>query len=1113
MKRTIVICVALTMAAFPFAAAASSGQVKPAIAPKARPLPLRDVRLTGGPLKQAQDMNARYLLSLSPDRMMAFLRKAAGLEPKAEGYGGWDGANRQLTGHIAGHYLSGVSLMFAATGDPRFKERADYLVSELRAVQDKHGDGYIGAQADREGVPGKTLYARIAAGDIRSSGFDLNGMWSPWYVQHKIFAGLRDAYRFTGNREALEVEALFAAWAERTLSGLDDAQTQKMLGTEFGGMNEVLVDLYADTGDARWLRLSDRFEHRAVVEPLARAEDILRGKHGNTLVPKLLGSLTRYAVAGDKVDGAAAMFFWDRVALHHSFATGGHGRNEYFGEPDKLDDMIDGRTAETCNVYNMIKFARALFALDPQMRYADFHERALFNHILGSMDPADGATCYMVPVGQGVAREYQDMERDFTCCVGSGMESHALHGDGLYYGSADTLWVNIYAPSTADWKEARVRLTMATSFPEGAEAKLTIETKNPRRLELALRRPYWAGEGFAVRVNGQAVKDVGPAGSYVRVGRKWKTGDKVELTLPKSLRLEPLPDNPDRAAILWGPLVLAGDLGPIPERRPRAAGATARPQRPTTPALVTSEASPAAWIKPMDGRPGAFMTSGVGRDTDVELVPFYRLHRRTYAAYWDILTPGKWEERAAAMKAAQEAREELEAATVAFVQPGQMQTERDFNQRGGTTSPVQLQGRYGRRAADWFSFDVPIAPAGPLELVVTYGRDERADRAFAVLVEGRKVGEERIARRSPQEKEGFFDVAYPIPAESLAGREKVTVRFEGIEGRETGTVFGIRVASTAGETVIAPVRVLETPDQPIRDLAVAPDGSIFTFDYREYKVKKFDKEGRFLLEFGGTGTGAGEFTHLTGIRAFRDKLLAVDSVGLLTFGLDGRFLDKTAFPEEITPNYSLALEDGRYVGSQIVAAELKAVLTLRSAQGRELDRLASHDLKEFFPELKTGEEFFLSDEYARDYLYALSPDEDILWAASDAVRVHLYSGGKSRVIVAEDLTPVPFPEDERAKLARRKANAKPPFFAYVPDHYPLLRHLAVGPDGDIWVFAQSRERTGFLRFAKDGNPKGFATVQADFDVARSVVRVLGGRMFFISGKTLYAADLPGAGTR
>lgn len=791
---------AVISALLPIVLLASSGPVRPAVAAKARPLPLGDVRLTGGPLKVAQDRDAEYLLSLSPDRMMAFLRQAAGLEPKAKGYGGWDGDDRQLTGHIAGHYLSGVSLMYAATGDPRFKERADHLVSELKAVQDKQGDGYIGAQTDRAKTPGKVLYAQVAAGDIRSAGFDLNGMWSPWYVQHKIFAGLRDAYRFARNSQALDVESRFAAWAESVLARLDDAQVQKMLNTEFGGMNEVLIDLYTDTGDPRWLRLADRFDHHAFVEPLTRGEDILRGKHGNTQVPKMIGVLARYEATGAPADGAAAAFFWERVALHHSFATGGHGRNEYFGEPDKLDDMIEGRTAETCNVYNMIKMTRTLFSLDPQIRYADFHERALFNHILGSMDPADGATCYMVPVGQGVVREYQDMQEDFTCCVGSGMESHALHAYGIYYESGDTLWVNLYAPSTADWKAAGTKLSMATSFPEGEEARLDLAIKKPRNFTLALRRPYWAGEGFSVSVNGVPVKDPGPAGSYVRIERKWKSGDTVTLRLPKSLRLEPLPDNPRRAALLWGPLVLAGDLGPVPTRWPfgeaEASSGRRRPDVPATPVIVTAERSPDAWIKPVEGRPGVFRTAGVGRDADVDLVPFYRLHRRVYTAYWDILTPREWDERAAAMKAAEEARRALESATVAFVQPGQMQSERDFNMRGGKTSPVQIRGRFGRRATDWFSFDVPVDPASRLSLIVTCARDDRSDRAFTVLVDGRKIGEQRTPRRSPQEKEASFDLTFPLPDEAIGGKSKVTVRFEGLDSMETGPVLGLRVVRT-----------------------------------------------------------------------------------------------------------------------------------------------------------------------------------------------------------------------------------------------------------------------------------------------------------------------------
>jgi len=770
--------------------------VKPIISVKAKALPLTDVRLTGGPLKVAQDQDIKYLLELEPDRMMAFLREAAGLEAKAKGYDGWDGNDRQLTGHIAGHYLSAVSLMYAATSDPRFKERAEYLVDGLKIVQDKQGDGYIGAQTDRNNVPGKTLYQQVAAGDIRSGGFDLNGMWSPWYVQHKIFAGLRDAYRFTGSQTALDVEIKFAAWAESIVAKLNDEQVQKMLNTEFGAMNEVMVDLYADTGDKRWLAVADKFQHRAIIDPLARGEDILQGKHGNTQVPKLMGSLVKYEYAGSEADGKAAKFFWDRVALHHSFATGGHGRNEYFGAPDILEPMIEGRTAETCNVYNMIKMARSLFALEPDIKYADFHERALYNHILGSMDPADGSTCYMVPVGQGVIRENQNMQEDFTCCVGSGMESHALHASGIYYESGDTLWVNLYAPTTAAWKSQGVDLKMETSFPEGDDVLLTLEMKEPKALTLALRRPAWAGAGFAVKVNGEPVKETCPGSFYVKLERTWKTGDKVELTLPKTLRLESLPDNPDIAAIMWGPLVLAGDLGPIPEWRPTEEEYEFPAALiPAVPVLVTREpAEVSTWLKPVEGKPGTFKSAeGVGRDKDVVLVPFYRLQRRIYAAYWNILTPEKWEKREAEILTAKEEEKKLEAMTVAFAQPGQMQAERDFNMQGGKTMPVQFGGKYGRRAADWFSFDLPVDPSSKLALVVTYNKEERANRNFAILVDGQKIGEQKISRKSPQEKEDFFDELYRIPAELAAGKKKVTVRFEGLGGSETGTVYGIRV--------------------------------------------------------------------------------------------------------------------------------------------------------------------------------------------------------------------------------------------------------------------------------------------------------------------------------
>lgn len=779
---------------------------------QAGPLEAAKVRLLGGPLKHAQDLDARYLLELEPDRMMAGYRLRVGLEPKAPGYGGWDDVNsRQLTGHIAGHYLSAVSLMYAATGDVRFKERADYLVKELKEVQDKRGNGYLGALMDGQGVDGEKLFEEVAQGNIRSGGFDLNGLWSPWYTLHKTYAGLRDAYRFTGNKTALEVEIKFSEWAESIVSKMTDVQVQRMLNTEFGGMNEIFVDLYADTGDVRWLKLSYKFEHESFIEPLRRHQDNLGGTHGNTQVPKLIGSLDRFAYTGQAADLLAAGFFWDRVVQHHTYATGGHGRDEYFGPPDVLGDRVDGRTAETCNVYNMLRLTRRLFALRPDAFYADFQERALFNHILASIDPNDGSTCYMVPVGRGVQHEYQDMFESFTCCVGSGMESHALHADGIYYESGDKLYVNIYAPSIAEWTAMGARLAVETDFPEGESATIKLTVQSPKEFTLALRKPHWVGEGFSVKVNGEAVEagrstegrgrmgrpaeQFPKAGSFVDIRRTWNTGDTVEIALPKTLRVEPTPDSPQRVAILWGPLVLAGDMGPEREFG-RGRG---RRTEPTIPVFVAAERPVAEWLKPVAGKPGCFRTDGVCRATDaqdvadVNFVPFYRLHRRSYAIYWDLFTQAGWEQKKAEYAAEQERQRKLKEATVAYAQPGEMQPERDFNYRAGDGSQLQrVLGRPGRRSSSWFSFDLPVEAAHPMTLVVTYFSDERrrGEAIFEILVDGQSVGKQTVERSSPAR---FFDVEVAIPADLVKDKEKVTVKFQATPGNEVATVFGIRM--------------------------------------------------------------------------------------------------------------------------------------------------------------------------------------------------------------------------------------------------------------------------------------------------------------------------------
>ena len=466
---------------------------------RARPVPLTDVRVTGGPAKLAQEADAKYLLSLDPDRMMAFYRVRAGLPQKAEPYAGWDGGGRNLTGHIAGHHLSAVSLMYAATGDDRFKQRAQYIVRELKEVQDKNGDGYLSALEH-----GRESFAQVSKGEIRPGAFDLNGLWSPWYTLHKTYAGLRDAYRYTGDKTALGVETKFAAWAEGVLAPLSDAQVQKMLLTEHGGMNEVLADLYVDTGDKRWLDLSYRFEHRAFTDALKRGQDNLAGKHVNCQIPKVIGSAARYGYTGDTGDILAASTFFDRAVEHHTYATGGQGSAEYFGPADVLGSRVDGRTCESCNCYNMLKLSRRLFSFRPDPFYADFQERVLFNHVLASMDPANARMSYMVPVGRGVQQEYQNMQQSFTCCVGTGMENHALHGYGVYYESDDTLWVSLFIPSTAKFKLAGAQIAQETTFPDGDSATLKLTLPKAAKFTLAVRRPTWAGDGFVVKVNGDA---------------------------------------------------------------------------------------------------------------------------------------------------------------------------------------------------------------------------------------------------------------------------------------------------------------------------------------------------------------------------------------------------------------------------------------------------------------------------------------------------------------------------------------------------------------------------------------------------------------------------------
>jgi len=618
-----------------------------------------DVKLREGPFLRAMKLNEKILLNYEPDRFLANFRIEAGLKPKAEHYGGWE--SESLTGHSLGHYLSACSMMYKTTGNDEFLNRVNYIVDELDTVQKANGGRYIGAFKD-----GKKIFEEeIAKGNIRSAGFDLNGIWAPIYTQHKIMMGLMDAYKLCGNAKALQINKNFADWLGSIVENLTHDQVQKMLHCEHGGINEAYAELHALTGEKKYLDISRIFHHEAVLNPLSEGVDILPGLHANTQIPKIIGLARRYELTGDSIDRKTAEFFWERVVYHHSYVTGGHGDHEYFGPPDSLSNRLSSNTTETCNVYNMLKLSNHLFKWEGEPEVADYYERALFNHILSSQHPETGHVVYNLSLEMGGYKAYQN-PFVFTCCVGTGMENHAKYPWHIFYHNDKELFVSQFIASELHWKEKGLRLIQDTRYPDEQSTSFIFECEKPVDLTLRIRYPYWAEKGIAVKLNGKKIKVSKSPESFVAINHTWQSGDKVEVEFPFSLRLESMPDNKDRVALMYGPLVLAGQLGPVDD--PSASDPL------YVPVLMTNDRNPETWMEPISDRLNTFKTKDVGRPRDIVFKPFYQTHDCRYSVYFDIFDEEKWEEFQEEYKAQQEAKKQLEARTIDFFQPGEFYT-------------------------------------------------------------------------------------------------------------------------------------------------------------------------------------------------------------------------------------------------------------------------------------------------------------------------------------------------------------------------------------------------------------------------------------------------------
>ena len=739
-----------------------------AAAEKVTDFSLKEVRLLDGPFKHAMDRDHAYLLSLEPDRLLHNFRVNAGFPSSAKPLGGWEAPDSEVRGHFVGHYLSACAQMFASTGDDRLRKNAAYVIAELAKCQQALGNGYLSAFPE-------TFIDRVET---------LKPVWAPWYTVHKLLAGMIDNYTLCGNTQALDIAEKMARWTKGRMDKLSDAQMQRMLENEHGGMNEGLANLYGLTGKKEYLALAERFNHHAVLDPLTRREDTLDGLHANTQIPKVIGAAREYELTGDPKMGVAASFFWNTVTKDRSYVIGGNSDGEHFSPKAHLSEYLSPTTTETCNTYNMLKLTHHLFTWDPRAEYADYYERALFNHILASQNPDTGMTCYYVPLHSGSSKGFSTPNDSFWCCTGTGVENHAHYGDSIYFhDGAKGLYVNLFIASELDWKARGVTMRQETRFPEEGRTRLTFTCVKPARLALHVRHPYWATSGLRILVNGkeEAVGSV-PA-SYAVLSRTWKTGDTVEVVAPMQLRTEAFKDNPHKLAFLYGPIVLSADW-------------KSGEQIPT---IVSDDAQLLHGMTPVQDKPltftGAstlFKTAGTAMASPLSFQPFYKTYLNSYIVYWDVFTPEQWTSKQTEYADALARERAIEARSVDTIHPGEEQNERDHKFAGAQTSNGDFGGKKWRDARDggWFSYLLKALPDAAQELTITYWGSDGGGRDFDILVDGVKIAGESLANRHPNR---FFDTSYEIPPDLTRGKNQVTVRFQAHSGGMAGGVFGCRI--------------------------------------------------------------------------------------------------------------------------------------------------------------------------------------------------------------------------------------------------------------------------------------------------------------------------------
>ena len=604
----------------PFSASAAKQISREVVPLQAVPFPMSNVRLGPGAFSAAGEANRRYLKTLPPDRLLHTFRLTAGLPSSAEPLGDWEKPDCELRGHFAGgHYLSACALAFASSGDEELKRNGDVMVAELAKCQAQHKNGYLSAFPQE-------LFDRLRDGV---------NVWAPFYTIHKIMNGHLDMYVLAGNDQALETVQKMAGWVRSWADPLSEQQMQRVLLVECGGMGEVLSNLYGVTGKREYLDLARRFDKKWFFDALAAHRDELKGLHVNTHIPQVIAAARLYELTGDKRYWNIADYFWNEVTSERSYCTGGTSNFELWrSDPGALSTQLSPNTAEDCCAYNMMKLTRHLFAWSPHAKYMDYYERVLFNHRMGTIDPETGTTVYYLPLGNGYSKIYAKPFDSFWCCNGTGAEEFAKLTDTIYFHDDDSIFINLYTASEVSWPEKGIRVTQQTTFPEEQRTVLLISAPKPVNVDLKLRIPYWANSG-SVEVNGRTVPAFADPSNYLVLRGPWKSGDRVELSLPMRLHAAPMPDKESLQAVMYGPLVLAARF----EEEPRDKWYrhfTAQEKQEPAPMLQFKGKvdDPASWLEPAGGKL-AFST--VAQNQSVAFLPLSKIIHERYSVYHEVV--------------------------------------------------------------------------------------------------------------------------------------------------------------------------------------------------------------------------------------------------------------------------------------------------------------------------------------------------------------------------------------------------------------------------------------------------------------------------------------------